>query len=73
VPVLLITGARSALLTPAEARARGSLMPHAEVAVVPGSHGGFDRIDELNDRIAAFIAGHTADNSTDTAAGVLQP
>src|SRR5277367_5102183 len=31
VPVLLITGARSALLTPAEAHARGSLMPHAEV------------------------------------------
>jgi pimeloyl-ACP methyl ester carboxylesterase len=55
VPVLLITGARSALLTPAEARARGSLMPHAEVAIVPGSHGGFSRIDELNDRIAAFI------------------
>jgi pimeloyl-ACP methyl ester carboxylesterase len=55
VPALLITGARSALLTPAEARARGSLMPHAEVAIVPGSHGGFNRIDELNDRIAAFI------------------
>jgi pimeloyl-ACP methyl ester carboxylesterase len=55
VPVLLVTGARSALLTPAEARARGSLMPHAEVAIVPGSHGGFNRIDELNDRIAAFI------------------
>jgi pimeloyl-ACP methyl ester carboxylesterase len=55
VPVLLITGARSAMLTPAEACARGSLMPHAEVAVVPGSHGGFNRIDELNDRIAAFI------------------
>jgi pimeloyl-ACP methyl ester carboxylesterase len=55
VPVLLITGARSAMLTPAEARARGSLMPHAEVAIVPGSHGGFNRISELNDRIAAFI------------------
>jgi pimeloyl-ACP methyl ester carboxylesterase len=55
VPVLLITGARSALLTPAEARARGQLMPHAEVAIVPGSHGGFDRIGELNDQIAAFI------------------
>jgi pimeloyl-ACP methyl ester carboxylesterase len=55
VPVLLITGARSALLTPAEARARGSIMPHAEVAIVPGSHGGFIRIDELNDRIVAFI------------------
>jgi len=61
VPVLLITGARSAMLTPAEARTRGSLMPHAEVAVVPGSHGGFNRIDELNDRIAAFIKGHAAD------------
>jgi len=56
VPVLLITGARSAMLTPAEAHARGSLMPHAEVAIVPGSHGGFDRIDELNTRMVAFIA-----------------
>jgi pimeloyl-ACP methyl ester carboxylesterase len=55
VPVLLVTGARSALITPAQARDRGSLMPHAEVAIVPGSHGGFNRIDELNDRIAAFI------------------
>jgi pimeloyl-ACP methyl ester carboxylesterase len=61
VPVLLITGARSAMLTPAEARARGSLMPHAEVAIVPGSHGGFNRIDELNDRIAAFIEAHATD------------
>jgi hypothetical protein len=42
----------------AEARARGSLMPHAEVAIVPGSHGGFNRINELNDRIAAFIKAH---------------
>jgi pimeloyl-ACP methyl ester carboxylesterase len=60
VPVLLVTGARSALITPAQARARGRLMPHAEVAVVPGSHGGFNRIDELNDRIAAFIRAQTA-------------
>jgi pimeloyl-ACP methyl ester carboxylesterase len=58
VPALLVTGARSSLLTPAEARARGSLMPHAEVAVVPGSHGGFNRIDELNNRITAFIKAH---------------
>jgi len=58
VPILLIAGARSALLTPAQARARGSLMPHAEVAIVPGSHGGFSRVDELNDRIAAFIKAH---------------
>jgi hypothetical protein len=43
------------MLTPAEAQARGSLMPHAEVAIVPGSHGGFNRVDELNDRITAFI------------------
>ena len=60
VPALLVTGARSALLTPAEARARGSLMPHAEVAIVPGSHGGFNRTDELNDRIAAFIEAQAA-------------
>jgi pimeloyl-ACP methyl ester carboxylesterase len=64
VPVLLITGARSAMLTPAEAQARGSLMPHAEVAIVPGSHGGFNRIDELNDRIAAFIEAHATDKQT---------
>jgi hypothetical protein len=49
------------MLTPAEARARGSLMPHAEVAIVPGSHGGFNRITELNDRIAAFIQAHATD------------
>ena len=61
VPVLLVTGARSALITPAQARARGGLMPHAEVAIVPGSHGGFNRIDELNDRIAAFIKAHATD------------
>jgi len=62
VPVLLITGARSALITPAQARDRGGLMPHAEVAIVPGSHGGFDRTDALNDRMTAFITGHAADS-----------
>jgi pimeloyl-ACP methyl ester carboxylesterase len=62
VPTLLITGARSALLTPKEARARGSLMPHAQVVIVPGSHGGFDRIDELNDRVAAFIKAQATGN-----------
>jgi pimeloyl-ACP methyl ester carboxylesterase len=61
VPALLITGARSAMLTPVEARARGSVMPHAEVAVVPGNHGGFNRIDEVNDRISAFIEAHATD------------
>jgi len=64
VPVLLITGARSALLTPAEARARGGLMPHAEVAIVPGSHGGFSRIDELNDLMTAFIKAHATSPQT---------
>jgi len=64
VPVLLITGARSALLTPAEARARGSLMPHAQVAIVPGSHGGFNRIDELNDQITAFVKAHASGEQT---------
>jgi pimeloyl-ACP methyl ester carboxylesterase len=63
VPALLITGARSALITPQEARARASRMPHAEVAVVPGSHGGFNRIGELNDRITAFIKAHATDPS----------
>jgi pimeloyl-ACP methyl ester carboxylesterase len=69
VPVLLITGARSALVTPKEARARGSLIPHAAVAIVPGSHGGFDRIDELNDRIAAFIKAQSAGQQAGAPAG----
>jgi hypothetical protein len=55
---------------PAEARARGSLMPHAEVAIVPGSHGGFNRIDELNGRIAAFIE---AQATTNRAAQPVRP
>ena len=37
------------------------LFRSAEIAIVPGSHGGFNRIDELNDRIAAFIQAHTTD------------
>jgi len=64
MPVLLVTGARSALITPAQARDRGSLMSHAQVAVVRGSHGGFNRIDELNDRIAAFIEAHATGKQT---------
>jgi pimeloyl-ACP methyl ester carboxylesterase len=60
VPVLLITGARSALITPAQARDRAARMPDAEVAIVPGSHGHFNRTSELNDRIAAFIDAHSA-------------
>ena len=47
-------------------------MPHAEIAVVPGSHGGFSRIDELNKRITAFISGQAAgkvSGSTGTTTG----
>ena len=36
-------------------------MPHAEIAVVPGNHAGFDRIDEVNDRIVTFIDTHATD------------
>ncbi|HEX4256220.1 MAG TPA: alpha/beta hydrolase [Streptosporangiaceae bacterium] len=60
VPVLLVTGARSALITPDQARDRGRVMPRAEVVIVPGSHGGFDRLDQLNQRMVAFIAAHPA-------------
>ncbi|MBV9792737.1 MAG: alpha/beta fold hydrolase [Actinobacteria bacterium] len=63
VPVLLITGARSALITPAQARTRGAALPDAEVVIVPGSHGGFDRVDELNRIMVAFIAAHPADSA----------
>jgi pimeloyl-ACP methyl ester carboxylesterase len=63
VPTLVITGARSSLITPAQARDRGSHMPHAEVAIVPGSHGGFNRIDALNDRIVAFIKAQATDKN----------
>jgi hypothetical protein len=31
-----------------------------EVAVIGGNHGGFDRIDALNDRMAAFIEAQAA-------------
>jgi pimeloyl-ACP methyl ester carboxylesterase len=59
VPVLLITGARSALITPAQARDRAARMPNAEVAIVPGSHGHFNRTGDLNERISAFIDAHS--------------
>jgi pimeloyl-ACP methyl ester carboxylesterase len=58
VPALLITGAQSALITPEEARDRASHLPNAEVAVVPGSHGGFSEIGDVNNRIVAFINAH---------------
>ena len=40
-------------------------MPHAQVAIVPGSHGGFNRIKELNDRIAAFIKAQATSKPAD--------
>jgi pimeloyl-ACP methyl ester carboxylesterase len=64
VPVLMTTGARSALITPEQARDRASHIPGAQLAVVAGSHGGFDRIDELNDRIAAFIEAQATDGQS---------
>lgn len=39
-------------------------MPHAEVAIVRGSHGGFNRIDELNERITDFIKAHATSEQT---------
>jgi pimeloyl-ACP methyl ester carboxylesterase len=63
VPALLITGARSALITPEQARDRARHLPNAQVAIVPGSHGGFSRIDELNERMAAFIEAQPAGGS----------
>jgi hypothetical protein len=41
-------------------------MPHAEVAIVPGSHGGFDRLDELNTQMVAFIAAHSQARAPET-------
>jgi pimeloyl-ACP methyl ester carboxylesterase len=55
VPALLVTGARSALITPAQARDRASHLPNAQVAIVPGSHGGFNRLDDLNAQVVAFL------------------
>jgi hypothetical protein len=39
----------------AQARDRAARLPGATVAIVPGSHGGFDREDEMNNRIVAFL------------------
>jgi pimeloyl-ACP methyl ester carboxylesterase len=64
VPVLLTTGAHSALITPEQARDRAGHIPHAQVEIVPGSHGGFDRIDELNNRITAFIEAQATDGQS---------
>lgn len=74
MPVLLATGNRSALIIPEQARDRAGHIPNAQLAIVPGNHGGFDRNDELNKRIAAFIEAHaTADNNRPSIAGRGQP
>ena len=54
-PVVLLTGARSALITPAQARDRAAQLPNAQVAIVPGSHGGFNRLDALNTQVVTFL------------------
>jgi pimeloyl-ACP methyl ester carboxylesterase len=64
VPALLVTGDRSALITPEQARERASHIPNAEVAAVPGSHGGFRDIGELNDRIVTFIKAQAVSEQT---------
>jgi pimeloyl-ACP methyl ester carboxylesterase len=73
VPTLLVTGDRSALITPEEARDRASYMPNVDVAVVPGSHGGFSDIGELNARIAAFIKAHAAGKQAARASRPIHP
>ena len=64
VPALLITGVRSALLTPQEARARGSLTARAG-RHRPRQPRRFHRINEPNDRIAAFIKAQATSKSAD--------
>ena len=58
VPALLLTGRRSALISPREARARASLMPDAQAEVVTGSRHGpsLEQTDPVNARITGFIA-----------------
>jgi pimeloyl-ACP methyl ester carboxylesterase len=57
-PALLLTGRRSALISPEQARARGALMPDAQAEVVAGAgHGpSLEQTDLVNARIIAFIA-----------------
>jgi pimeloyl-ACP methyl ester carboxylesterase len=65
VPALLLTGRRSALISPQEARDRASLMPDAQAEVVTGSrHGpGLEQTDPVNARITAFIGASRADQA----------
>jgi hypothetical protein len=71
-----VTRAATTSITAPEFRTRGaiaSLMPHAQVEIVPGSHGGFNRINALNDRIAAFIKAHATSRRTAQPADRIQP
>lgn len=65
VPVLLLTGRHSALISPREARDRASLMPDARAEVVTGSrHGpGLEQAGPVNERITAFIAAATGNRA----------
>ena len=58
VPALILAGEHSPLIRPATVRARGQLMPAAQVEIITGTgHGpGFERADYANARITAFIA-----------------
>jgi hypothetical protein len=56
----VVSGSRSALISPERARECARLMPRDEAAVISGSHGGSDRNDELNALLTAFIARHGA-------------
>jgi pimeloyl-ACP methyl ester carboxylesterase len=58
VPALLLTGRRSALISPREARDRAELMPDAQAEVMTGSRHGpsLEQADPVNARMTAFIA-----------------
>jgi pimeloyl-ACP methyl ester carboxylesterase len=58
VPVLLLTGRRSPLISPREAEDRASLMPDAQAEVVTGARHGpsVEQTDPVNARMLAFIA-----------------
>ena len=65
VPVLLLTGRHSALISPQEARDRASLMPNARAEMITGARHGpsLEQTNPVNARIAAFIAAAGADQT----------
>jgi pimeloyl-ACP methyl ester carboxylesterase len=58
IPALLLTGRRSPLISPREAKDRASLMPDARAEVMTGSRHSpsMERTGPVNERIIAFIA-----------------